>query len=225
MNTTELFNQIASGYDRANRILSFGQDMRWRRLVAKHVPTEKPCVLLDLATGTGDQIITLFNQGIAIEKAVGIDLSQGMLNIARKKLEKYGDRVLLQEANVEEIPFEDQSFDLCTFSFGIRNVQNPLAALAEMRRVTKPGGCCLILEFAPPRGWFRKPYLFYLRTLLPLIGGFLTRRPSAYRYLNQSIEGYASPELFLSWMSQTGWNHPTVIPLLFGTVMLYRADV
>jgi demethylmenaquinone methyltransferase / 2-methoxy-6-polyprenyl-1,4-benzoquinol methylase len=219
----KLFDRISHGYDRVNRLLSFGLDVRWRRTLAHHLPHEAPLSLLDLATGTGDQIGALFHKKVAIQQATGIDLSQGMLQIARSKFSDIPN-ILFQEANAEKLPFPNQSFDLCTFSFGIRNVQKPLAALAEMLRVTKPGGRCLILEFAPPTGWFRLPYLLYLRFLVPLIGGWVTKQPAAYRYLNQSIEQFAPPVHFLRWMQNTGWKQPTAIPLLFGAVMLYRGD-
>lgn len=220
----KMFDAISPSYDRVNRILSLGLDLVWRRSLAKQLPSHESLDLLDLATGTGDQIAALFKMNAPIKRAIGIDLSSGMLEIAKKKFCN-DSRVLFQQANAEQLPFLEKSFDVCTFSFGIRNVQNPLAALSEIRRVTKPGGRCLILEFSLPKGLFRFPYLFYARHLLPVVGGWLSGNRSAYRYLNESIEQFAQQETFLSWMRQTGWSNPVAIPHLFGAVTLYRGDV
>ena len=218
---SKMFDAISPSYDRVNRIVSLGLDLRWRRSLANHLPHQDPLELLDLATGTGDQIAALLERKVPLRRAVGIDLSLGMLALAKKKF----PQIDFLEANAEALPFSDGSFDLCTFSFGIRNVQNPLAALAEMRRVTKPGGRCLILEFSLPKGWFRIPYLFYARHLLPFLGGLLSGNRSAYRYLNKSIEQFAQPETFLSWMRKTGWTRCIAVPFLFGAVTLYRGDL
>lgn len=223
-NIPQMFDAISPSYDRINRILSFGLDLRWRRLLAKHLPLGTCFDLLDLATGTGDQIAAFFKMNAPIKRAVGIDFSKKMLEIARAKFRNI-NQVTFLEADAEALPFEDQSFDVCSFSFGIRNVQNPLIALSELRRVTKPRGRCLILEFSMPTGFFRFPYRLYSRTLLPTLGGFLSGNRAAYHYLNQSIEQFAQPETFLSWMRQTGWINTKAISNLFGAVTLYRGDV
>lgn len=221
-----MFDRISPQYDRANRILSLWMDMRWRKSLFSHLPIKKELTLLDLATGTGDQIRALFEAGAPISHATGIDLSQGMLEIAKLKFAKmaYGSKTTFQAADALDLPFQENSFDVCTFSFGIRNVKDPLAALAQIHRVTAPGGRCLILEFSLPENLFRKPYLFYLRHLLPRIGGFLSKDPEAYRYLNRTIEEFAYGKKFLTWMTQSGWANATAIPLLFGSVTLYRGD-
>ncbi len=222
----EMFNRISPQYDMANRILSFGMDLRWRRSLAAHLPSGGNLALLDLATGTGDQIRALFETGASISKAMGIDLSSGMLEIAKAKFSKkpYGNKTTFQEADALALPFQDGSFDVCTFSFGIRNVQNPIQALKEMLRVAAPEGRCLILEFSLPENLFRKPYLFYLRHLLPRLGGWISKDQEAYRYLNRTIEDFAYGETFLQWMRESGWSRVSAIPLLFGSVTLYRGD-
>lgn len=221
-----MFDRISKHYDLANRVLSFGMDARWRKSLAEQLPSKKSLSLLDIATGTGDQIAMLFDQGAPIEHAVGIDLSSGMLDIARSKFLKksYNNRTSFEQADAQKLPFAKDTFDLCTFSFGIRNVANPLTALFEMHRVTAPKGRCLILEFSLPDNLFRKPYLFYLRHLLPRIGGWISKDPEAYRYLNQTIEEFTYGDAFLNWMRQCGWVQATAIPLLFGSVTLYRGD-
>lgn len=222
----EMFNRISSQYDMANRVLSFGMDLRWRRSLAAHLPAGKNLALLDLATGTGDQIRALFEAGGSISQATGIDLSSGMLEIAKTKFARkpYGNKTVFREADALALPFHDSSFDVCTFAFGIRNVQVPLQALKEMYRVAAPQGRCLILEFSLPENLFRKPYLFYLRHLLPRLGGWISKDREAYRYLNRTIEDFAYGEAFLHWMRESGWSRVSAIPLLFGSVTLYRGD-
>ncbi len=218
-----MFDRISPQYDRANRILSFGMDMRWRKRLASHLPKKEGLALLDLATGTGDQIRALFEAGAPIAKATGIDLSKGMLEIAKKKFaaKPYGPKTDFLEADALALPFEDNAFDVCTFSFGIRNVNDPIQALKEIRRVASR---CLILEFSLPDNLFRGPYLFYLRHLLPQIGCFLSKAPDAYRYLNRTIEGFAYGDAFLQWMKESGWRKAQAIPLCFGSVTLYRGE-
>ena len=220
---SSMFNRISPQYDRANRILSLGLDMRWRKQLANFLPHRKNLSLLDLATGTGDQILALLHQQAPLNEVVGLDFSQGMLDIAARKLRSYPN-VSLLHGNAESLPFPDYSFDVCTFSFGIRNVSNPLKALSEMARVTKPGGRCLILEFSLPDNFFRKPYVFYLRHLLPFLGGWIAKDFAAYRYLNRTIEAFPSGNSFLAWMQQSGFSSARTIPLLFGCVSLYVGE-
>jgi demethylmenaquinone methyltransferase/2-methoxy-6-polyprenyl-1,4-benzoquinol methylase len=226
MSTREMFDRISPQYDLANRVLSFGLDLHWRRSLSLYLPPSQDLHVLDVATGTGDQLRALFEKKAPIKMAIGIDISEGMLKVARQKLEKcsYKDRVTFQQADAEDLPFEDNTFDLSTMSFGIRNMVHPMTSLQEIHRVTKPGGCCLILEFSLPKNLFRRPYLFYLRTLLPRIGGLIARDFAAYRYLNKTIESFACGETFLSWMRQAGWSRPSATPLLFGSVTLYRGE-
>jgi demethylmenaquinone methyltransferase / 2-methoxy-6-polyprenyl-1,4-benzoquinol methylase len=221
-NIPGMFNRIASDYDRANRLLSLGLDMHWRRMLAKHLPQGR-LSLLDLATGTGAQIDALFCKNAPISNAIGIDLSAGMLEIAKKKFMN-DPRASFQLADAQNLPFPSETFDLSTLSFGIRNIEHPLIALSEMLRVTKPNGRCLILEFSLPDRFFKKPYLFYLRHIMPFLGGLVAKDAASYRYLNRTIEGFVSGASFLDWMRQTGWVRTIATPLLFGAVTLYRGD-
>ena len=221
-NVPEMFNRIAPRYDLGNRILSMGLDMCWRRAVAKHLPSKPGCILLDLATGTGDQIAALLDQKADIAKATGIDFSEGMLALAKQKFQ--GQPVEFLFADALNLPFEKDSFDCCTFSFGIRNVKDPQKAISEMHRVTKKNGRALILEFSMPNGPIRAPYLFYLRNILPMLGSWISKDKKAYRYLNRTIEEFPSGQKFLHWMHLAGWRNLEAIPLFFGTVTLYRGD-
>ncbi len=214
----KMFDQISPTYDKVNRILSLGLDQRWREKVAQYIPSKPALKILDLATGTGDQIAALLKQGASF---TGIDLSSEMLNIAQKKL---GNKASFLRADAEQLPFEKESFDAATFSFGIRNVNHPLRSLQEIHRVLKGGGRCLILEFSLPPQPMKTIYLLYLRYLLPWIGGLLSQKKDAYRYLNRTIEQFPSGKAFCHWMEQAGFTHLRAIPMAFGAVTLYVGD-
>lgn len=219
-NVRQMFDQISSVYDRTNRFLSFGLDRRWRRALAALLPKRNDLKLLDIATGTGEQISSFLQKGILFDSIIGIDPSQEMLKIARKKL----PQVSFECCFAESLPFSDQTFDVCTISFGIRNVQDRLKALSEIYRVTKPSGCCVILEFSIPRNRFRTIYLFYLRYIMPILGWGMTRRYFAYRYLNQTIESFPAQEQFLEYLRQTNWARITTTKLMFGCITIYQAE-
>ncbi len=224
-NGSQNFDPISKSYDRLNRILSLANDLRWRRKVASFLP-QGPLTLLDLATGTGDQIFTLLDTPNTIQRAIGIDLSDNMLALARQKLEKkpYKASVELHQGDAQALPFPNHSFDVCTISFGIRNMPDPLLALSEMHRVLKPGGRCLILEFSLPPSPIRQPYLFYLRHILPYLGGWISGHPAAYRYLNRTIEEFPSGAAFASWLEESQFRHITLHPMQWGAVTLYVAE-
>lgn len=217
----KMFDLISPTYDRVNRILSLGLDRRWRQKVAKQLPQKKNLKILDLATGTGDQILALLNSKAHIQSITGIDLSAEMLAIAKKKL---ADKAQFQLADAEKLPFADESFDATTFSFGIRNVGNPLTSLQSIHRVLKVHGRCLILEFSLPPKPIRGFYLFYLRHILPHVGGLLSRKPSAYRYLNQTIEAFPCGKDFLDLMREAGFRRLYAMPLALGAVTLYVGE-
>lgn len=217
----KMFDQISTTYDRINRILSLGMDQRWRRQVAKSLPPQKNLKILDLATGTGDQIKALLRAGASIQSITGIDLSHDMLAIAKRKLQGKAE---LLHANAENLPFPDASFDAATFSFGIRNVEDPLCALKDVYRVLKPSGRCLVLEFSLPPKPIRSFYLFYLRRILPFVGGLLSRRPAAYVYLNQTIEHFPSGKDFSALLEKAGFCSLQRISMALGGVTLYVGE-
>lgn len=220
-NSWKMFNQIAPTYDRINRILSFGLDQSWRKQVVKYLPQEKSLKILDLATGTGDQLLASLGSKALIQKATGIDLAKEMLTIAEAKLKSYKDKIELIQADAQDLPFIDNTFDAATFSFGIRNVPNPLLSLQEIYRTLKPGGICLILEFSLPPKPIRAGYLFYLRHILPRLGNFLSKQASAYTYLNQTIETFPTGVAFAKLMQQAAFKNITLKQLTLGSVTLY----
>lgn len=220
---TELFDQIAPTYDGINRILSMGIDKMWRKAMLKHIPQKPNQVLVDLATGTADQIIAMAKSPF-VEKLYGFDLSTQMLLLGQEKLikKKLDKKSCLQIGNALAIPLPDQFCDIATISFGIRNVQDPLKCLQEMHRILKPGGICCILEFSlPPTKIVRATYLLYLRHILPKIGTILSKNREAYTYLNTTIESFPSGEAFLRLMHTAGFSSCKATPLTLGIASLY----
>jgi demethylmenaquinone methyltransferase/2-methoxy-6-polyprenyl-1,4-benzoquinol methylase len=220
-NVWKMFDQISKGYDRTNRIISLGMDLRWRNRVATFLPSKKNLKILDLATGTGDQALALLKSSASIGSMTGIDLSKEMLEIAKQKIPNNMDFI---HAVAEKLPFKAASFDAATFSFGIRNVKDPLTSLNEIFRVLKPKGRCLILEFSMPPKPIRFFFLFYLRYILPLIAGLISKNTAAYRYLNQTIEHFPSGKNFCALMKKAGFTRLREIPMNLGSVTLYVGE-
>ncbi|MBM3183993.1 MAG: ubiquinone/menaquinone biosynthesis methyltransferase, partial [Chlamydiae bacterium] len=184
----------------------------------------KALFLIDLACGTGDQIIASLKRGP--HTCIGIDLSTEMLEIARRKIKKtpFKERVFLRHANAMSLPFKGLSFDAATFVFGIRNVPSPLDSLKEIHRVLKPRGKCLILEFSLPKQPWKFFHLFYLRYVLPKIGAWISKDKTAYRYLNETIEAFPYGETFASLMKDAGFQSVQSIPMALGAVSLYIGE-
>jgi len=219
----KMFDRISPTYDKINRVVSLGRDQAWRRALVKHLPQKQALKLLDVATGTGDQLVALFEASKQIERAVGVDLSSDMLQIAEKKLAKkaYREQVVFQCADAEKLPFPSQTFDVTSLSFGIRNVPSPETALRELHRVLKPKGRALILEFSLPPYPIRPVYLFYLRHLMPWIGGFFSKDREAYRYLNETIETFPHGKEFALLLKGAGFSRIEIHPMALGAVSLY----
>ncbi|MES2344756.1 MAG: bifunctional demethylmenaquinone methyltransferase/2-methoxy-6-polyprenyl-1,4-benzoquinol methylase UbiE [Chlamydiota bacterium] len=223
----KMFDGISSTYDWVNRAMTFGIDHYWRGRLARHLPDRPNIKLLDCATGTADQILSLMNRSKNISEAIGIDLAKAMLEVGRKKIEKtkHASKIRLETANVLDLPFEDHSFDCVTISFGIRNVTDISLGLQEMRRVLNHGGRILILECSLPKNpLLLKGHLFYLRMLLPLIGGLISRNKQAYIYLNKTIETFPFGDAFCALLTDAGFTHVQAYPFMGGAVTLYRGD-
>ena len=223
----EMFNRIAKTYDPVNRLLSFGLDVRWRKRVGQLLPQKEEGIhLLDLATGTADQVLFLCeNHPTQIKKAIGMDLSEGMLDIGRVKVKKRNldAKITLKSGDACALPLEDAHFDAITISFGIRNVPDVPKALREMHRILQPGGKALILEFAlPQNAAVRFGHLFYLRHVLPTVGGIISGDRAAYRYLNTSIEAFPYGNDFAKLMTDAGFSQCHVHNLTFGIANIYE---
>lgn len=223
---SKMFDRIAPNYDRVNRLLSFKFDLRWRKKLSRLLPHEPDLLVLDVATGTADLITLMCQQRLNIKKAIGIDLSENMLRWGRKKISEHNltDRITLQKANAADLPFADESFDVVSIAFGIRNVFESSKALLEFARVLKPTGLLMILEFSLPQNMFlRMIYLFYFRHILPGLGGLISREKSAYRYLNQSVEAFPKPHDFIQVLLHAGFKKVDTFSLTFGIATIYCA--
>jgi len=210
-----------------NRAMTGGLDIIWRKNVAKLVPKDRMIELLDLATGTGDQLFSILKENKNISSAVGIDMSLQMLEVALKKKKDHPqkDKILFQRASALDIPYPDESFDCVTMSFGIRNVTCPSSCMQEIFRVLRPGGKVIILESSIPSNVLIKNiHMLYLRGLLPRIGGLLSRKKSAYVYLNKTIESFPYGAEFCKLLEINKFSKPQLFPQLFGAVTIYLAQ-
>ncbi len=226
-NIWKMFDRIAPRYDILNRILSLGLDMSWRYKTGKYLNSNKGLKILDLATGTGEMLIAMLSSNQNISYAVGLDMSPKMLAIAEKKITglNLAHRARLIQADVAKIPFAENSFDIVTTAFGIRNVPDVAAALAEMHRVLKPGGRAIILEFSLPENIvLRKLFLLYLRIFVPAVGAIISGDYWAYRYLNKSVETFLSREELCQIMRSAGFTNVNVAPMTFGVACIYYGD-
>lgn len=222
-----MFDQISSTYDKVNRAMTAGLDVTWRKKMGSFLPTKEEITLLDCATGTADQLITLMQHHPNIVCAAGIDLAEQMLEMGRQKLEllPFKDKVTLLKASALDIPFPDNTFECVTMSFGIRNVTNPSACLQEIYRVLKPGGRVLILESSIPSvPVLKKFHLLYLRKILPWIGGQISRKKDAYVYLNKTIETFPHGKQFCHLLEINCFSKTKMYPLMLGAVTIYQAD-
>ena len=221
----QMFDRIAGRYDILNHLLSFGQDIRWRKKLVRLIPPGKDLRVLDLATGTGDQAVSIAQSRQDVMYVTGIDLAKMMLKNGMEKIEKLDltDRVLLQEGDACNLDFEDASFDVVTISFGIRNVENLEGALNQMYRVLRKRGAVLILEFSlPGNPVIRSFYLLYFRYILPFLGSIISGDRSAYRYLNETVETFPFGDEFCNFMRRTGFQEVASTPLTFGVATVYR---
>lgn len=222
----KMFSRISPTYDRVNRVLSFGIDRWWRKKLATCLRGENDLTLLDLATGTGDQLVSILRHCPNIERAHGFDISKEMLDLGKEKVDRLGfsDRVDFSVGDASQLPFGDRSFDAISISFGIRNVVEMDRALKEMVRVLSDHGVALILEFSKPHTKIvRSGYFFYLRHLLPRIGKILSKEKEAYRYLNTSIEAFIDAHEMTKRLLSAGFSSVEVHRMTFGVVSLYVA--
>jgi demethylmenaquinone methyltransferase / 2-methoxy-6-polyprenyl-1,4-benzoquinol methylase len=211
-----MFDRIARRYDLLNTVLSGGSDARWRRKTALAAGLEAEDRALDVACGSGKLTVELRREA-SRGLVVGLDFSAGMLEVARASAP--GPRYLRGDAL--SLPFPDGTFDAITIAFGLRNLADPELGMREMHRVLRPGGRALVLEFVrPSRGPVGRLYRAYLRHGLPLIGGWISGEPRAYRYLSDTVDSYRTPAELLDLASRAGWQNPSLRLLTLGTVGL-----
>ncbi len=219
-----MFDNIAHRYDFLNHFLSAGIDRGWRRKMVKMIAKNKPTGVLDVATGTADLAIALAKY--TNSPITGIDISNGMLDIGRTKLKKIGrtQQIVLQQADSENLPFGDGSFDVVMVAFGVRNFETLDKGLAEMQRVLRPpGGMVAILEFSrPPRTFpIKQLYQFYFRFILPVLGRIISKDKAAYTYLPDSVGQFPDGKDFLEHLHKTGFDKTREDRLSFGIATIY----
>lgn len=203
----EMFDNISGKYDFLNHFLSLGIDKIWRKKAIKLLKPFQPKVIMDMATGTGDFAIEALK--LNPERVVGVDLSNGMLEVGRKKMKKKSvDNIIeMVQGDSENLTYEDNTFDAFTVGFGVRNFQNLEAGLSEMLRVLKPGGVGLVLEFSKPKKFPVKQYFaFHSRYVIPTIGKAISKDKAAYSYLPESVAAFPEGQDFVNIMTKVGYR-------------------
>ena len=223
----EMFDNIAPSYDRLNHILSMNVDKLWRRHALKEIVDGTPQRILDVACGTGDSTISIAKAAAEGSSVTGADISEGMMALVKGKAEKagVGERISLQVADGEALPYEEASFDRVTCAFGIRNFEHKEKGLAEFFRVVKPGGKTVILELSVPQNRLvRWAYDLYFLHVLPGIGGAVSGDKAAYRYLPASVHNFPSPKDFCRMMEDAGFRNVRCRTFTFGLCRMFVGE-
>lgn len=220
-----MFGQVAPSYDLLNHLLSLNVDHYWRWRTTRLVPPVGNGPILDLCTGTGDLALAYDRAAKGRVPIFAADFCPEMLEraVGKTARKKAGERIRFVEADAQHLPFADDLFQISTVAFGLRNVTDTDRGIAEMVRVTQPGGKVAILEFSQPRGWlFGRLYRFYFRRVLPLLGQLISRsKDNAYRYLPESVMEFPDGEALAARLRQHGLEDVRFYPLTFGIATLY----
>lgn len=220
-----MFDSIAPKYDFLNHFLSLGIDKSWRKKAISIIRKNKVTKLLDIATGTGDFAIEASK--IKDIRIIGVDISEQMLAKGKEKINKKGlsSKISLQYGDSENLGFESDSFDAITVAFGVRNFENLQKGLQEMRRVLKPSGLAVVLEFSKPGKFpFKNVYQFYFKFMLPAFGRIISKDQSAYTYLPESVNAFPDGERFIQELKLAGFKNCFQKKLTFGVATIYVAE-
>ncbi|GGG90739.1 demethylmenaquinone methyltransferase [Polaribacter pacificus] len=220
----QMFNAISKNYDGLNRVISFGIDVKWRKKVVAIVGKNKPKQILDIATGTGDLAIMMAK--LQPSKIIGLDISAGMLEVGKEKVAKdnLSEIIELIVGDSEKMPFEDNTFDAITVSFGVRNFANLNKGLKEIYRVLKPGGVLVILETSVPTKFpYKQGYHFHSKVILPLVGKLFSKDKVAYSYLSESANSFPFGTAFNNILLKNGFSTAVNQPVTFGVASIYTA--
>ena len=221
----EMFDNIAPAYDVMNRMMTLGIDRRWRRKAVKTVAATHPGAILDIATGTGDLAI-LLARAVPAATVTGVDLSEGMLEVGRRKAGKagLGDRITFRSADALALPFPDNSFDAITVAYGVRNFEHLDRGYAEMLRVLRPGGLLCVLELSVPASPLVKPfYAAYTRGVIPLVGRLVSKDTAAYSYLPRSIRAVPARAQMTRLITDAGFADAAYHSQTLGVCTMYTA--
>jgi demethylmenaquinone methyltransferase/2-methoxy-6-polyprenyl-1,4-benzoquinol methylase len=220
---SEMFDHIAPRYDFMNRFLSVGIDVSWRRKAIKRFQKDNPKVLLDVATGTADMSI-MAARILQPEKIIGIDISEKMLEIGRRKIDKegLGTKIELFSGDGETINFPKDTFDGVMVAFGVRNFENLEKGMAEILRVMRPGAQLIVLEFSKPKlPGVKTLYNFYMGVVAPQMAKWFNQNKKAYQYLNESAKAFPDHQLFIDVLNKTGYSDTSFKPLSLGICCIY----
>jgi demethylmenaquinone methyltransferase/2-methoxy-6-polyprenyl-1,4-benzoquinol methylase len=220
----EMFDSISPRYDLLNHILSGNIDKLWRKKTIKMLKYYQPDLILDVATGTADFAVAATKINGA--KVVGVDISEGMLDVGRKKIEKkkLTNSIKLIKADSEKLPFDENKFDAAIVGFGVRNFENLKKGLVEIKRVLKPGAVFYILEFSKPaKAPFKQIYQFYFTKILPFVGKLVSKNSSAYSYLPESVKEFPDGDDFLTILADAGFTNSRCFIQTFGIATIYEA--
>jgi demethylmenaquinone methyltransferase/2-methoxy-6-polyprenyl-1,4-benzoquinol methylase len=220
-----MFDRIAHRYDFLNHFFSMGIDKGWRKKAIMTLQEIHPKRILDIATGTGDLAIAAMV--LQPEQVTGVDISEGMMEVGRKKLDEKGlsGKITLQYGDSEALPFADYSFDAITCAYGVRNFENLDKGLQQMSRVLRPGGRVAILEFSHPKKFpVKQLYRFYFRYILPVLGKSVSKDATAYTYLPESVAAFPEGKDFCSILERSGFKNVKARPLTLGITTLYTGE-
>lgn len=220
-----MFDSIAGAYDQLNHILSLGLDKGWRRKGIAFLQPFHPATILDIATGTGDLAISM-QKRLKAFRIVGADISEGMMNVGRKKVADAGlsDHIVFEQQDCTALTYPDNSFDAVTAAFGVRNFENMEQGIAEMHRVMKPGGHLMILELSSPEHFpMKQLYSIYSKTIIPTIGRLFSKEKAAYSYLPASIKVVPQGKVMTNLLSRQGFSQAHARTFTFGICSLYTA--
>lgn len=219
----KMFDSISWRYDLLNHLLSLNVDVYWRKRAMRELEALKPKLILDVATGTGDLAIQAI-KSLDPEKVIGVDISTGMMDIGRKKIEQKGlsKKIELRKGDSENLPFEENKFDAVICAFGVRNFENLEKGLTDMFRVVKPGGKVVVLEFSKPdRFPFKQFYGLYFRFVVPIVGRMVSKDKAAYDYLPESVHAFPRGKAFIEILDRIGYKNTACKPLTFGISSIY----
>lgn len=220
----KMFDTISKDYDGLNRVISLGIDVSWRKKVVKLIGENNPKQILDIATGTGD--LALMMASLKPDRIVGLDISEGMLAVGKQKIAKakLSDTIEMIVGDSENIPFDDNTFDAITVSFGVRNFENLDKGLTEINRVLKPKGRFVVLETSNPTKFpFKQGYKLYTNFFLPTIGKLFSKDKVAYSYLSESANSFPFGKEFNNILQKNGFKDAKDLPVTFGVASIYTS--